>query len=359
MPSLATAPRVVIAGAGPAGSAAASLLREAGAIVTVVERALGAENAAARSGSVVVGREAWDVLRRVGGSSLLDDARNAVSESEQLMSLRSIDTTLGAEAARRGASMIEGHAVTGVSELANGAGVSVAISDAKTGAARTLEADWFIDATGGKIESIAKDPRFSRELTQGPNRLLPRERPFAVIRAKADEARGVGWSGPGGAFAINDRVEGIVSAYRPLEPAAPTGGTVSTKAAKVAPQMDGTREFVSRLAQGKQEFTSDDIARLFDDLEIEQGSHRGMPHTFTARQTIAPHAAQGRILLAGDSVGTVMPATQAGTMLALTDAERAANAVIKAHAAATATEAAAVIDDYDLTTIAMHNVFIR
>lgn len=317
--------------------------------MTVVERAIAGEASAARSGSVVVGREAWDVLRRTGGSSLLDDARNVVSDGERLMSLRSIDSALGAEAVRRGASLVDGHAVTGVTELANGAGVSVAISDARTGAAKTLEADWFIDASGGKVESIAKDPRFSRELTQGPMKLLPRERPFALVQSKADPTRGISWTGPGGAFAINDRVEGVLSAYRPMADAA----------SGREPVMDGVKETVSRLAQGREEFTSADIERLHRDLEIAEGTPHGMPRTFTARQTIAPHAAQGRILLTGDSVGTVMPATQAGTMLALTDAERAANTVIKAHAAETAEAAADVIDDYDRTTVAMHNVFIR
>lgn len=225
--------------------------------------------------------------------------------------------------------MIDGHAVTGVAELADGAGVSVAISDARTGAAKTLEADWFIDATGGKVRSIAKDPRFSRELTQGPMKLLPRERPFAVVQSKADETRGMSWTGPGGAFAINDKVEGVLSAYRPMAP------------------------------KPAEAFGTPDIRRLYRDLEIPVGTEHGAPRTFTARQSIAPHAAQGRILLTGDSVGTVMPATQAGTMLALTDAERAANAVIRAHGADTAERAAAVIDDYDRTTIAMHNVFIR
>jgi 2-polyprenyl-6-methoxyphenol hydroxylase-like FAD-dependent oxidoreductase len=123
--------------------------------------------------------------------------------------------------------------------------------------------------------------------------------------------------------------------------------------------MDETREVVGRMMNGRDEFSPDDVKQLFDDLEIAEGSQHGMPRTFTARQTMAPHAADGHILLAGDSVGTVMPATQAGTMLALTDAERAAGAVIRAHAAQTAEDAAAVIDDYDRTTIAMHNVFIR
>jgi flavin-dependent dehydrogenase len=330
MPSLATAPRVVIAGAGPAGSAAASLLREAGAIVTVVERAIAGEVLPARRGSVVVGREAWDVLRRVGGGSLLGDARNVVSDSEQLMSLRSLDTTLGAEAARRGASMLHGTAVEGVRELADGAGVSVALRDARTGATSHLDADWFIDATGGKT-ALASDARFARQEAHGAYELLPQRRGFLAAQAPADPARGVGWTAADGAFVINDRVEGVLTAYRPVTTAGPGAARPSVE-------------------HGEQ---------LLAAAGVDGASLLGVPWTFTAKQSLAPNAAGGRILLVGDSVGTVMPATQSGTMLALTDAERAARTILDAHQAPDAATAAGLVDQYSATTLAMHRAFIR
>lgn len=287
----------------------------------------------ARRGSVVVGREAWSVLEHVGGASLLDDARNAVSPTEQMMSLRAIDDARGAHVEGLGAVVRRGVDVGEVVEHGNG--ISVAIRDAKIGADELLEAEGFLDATGGK-SALGSDPRFLRHAAQGLRELLPAERTFVTVQAPAIDVRGVGWTAGDEAFAINDRAEGVVSAFAPVTLTVDRGST----------GINGTVP-TTRVAD-----------ELLASLSIDPATKLGPARTFTARQTIADHAAVGHRLLAGDSVRTVMPATQGGTSLALTDGERAARTILEAHAAVNADEAAAVVARYDAQTVAIHTAFI-
>ena len=325
---VAAAPRVVIAGAGPGGLAAANLLREAGATVTVLERlAAGAVDDARRAG-IVVNRSAWDVLRSVGGSSLLDDTRTAISASEHLMSLRSIDDVLGRAAVERGATIRHGMSVGSVVD--EGSLVRVIANDAKTGATETLEADWFIDATGGKTGLAKLHPEFERIEQTGPMGLLPSRRGFLAVQAEHVPERGLGWNAADGAFAINNPNEGRVVAYR------------------------GTSDVEMFGPQAAREG-----ADLLRSLDIDPDTMVGTPYAFTARQTVAEHANKGRLLLVGDSVGTVMPATQMGTTLALLDAQRAATTIMGAHAAQTAEDATRLLAAYDRETVLMHRAFIK
>lgn len=312
--------------------AAATLLRKLGATVTVVERAVVGEAVnPARRGSVVIGREGWDVLRRVGGGELLDDARNVVSDTERMASLHMLDTTLGAHAKAQGATVITGHGIAGVEQLTGSTrGVSVAIEDAVSGARRVLDADWYIDATGGK-SVVAQDPRFARQLTQGPLKLIPDERGLMAAQARAQIDRGVGWTGPNEAFAINDRAEGVVTAYAPY----PTRGSATPVPSK---------------AEGD---------ALLRSLGIDPADSLEARWTFTARQLLAPQAAEGRILLLGDSVGAMHPSGQSGAVLALTDAERAVQTIAAAHRTADPAAADAIISRYSDATVAAHRLFIR
>ncbi|MCB0878245.1 MAG: FAD-dependent monooxygenase [Thermoleophilia bacterium] len=325
MVPVASAPRVLIAGAGPAGLAAASMLRESGAIVTVLERAVsGALDDASRAG-LVVNRSGWNVLRRVGGGSLLEDTRTAISASEHLMSRRAIVESLAAHAEAAGVTIRRGVDIGAVGNAADG--VSVALHDAARGADEVLRADWFIDASGGHT-ALSELPQFERVPTAGPMRLLPTERTFLGVKAQAAPGRGLGWQAADGAFAINNPAEGVAVAYRGGD-ALPARGTL------------------------------DDAAdELMRSLDLDPSTRIGRPFVFTARQSLAAHAADGRVLLAGDSVGTVMPATQMGTTLALLDAERAARTILQSHGA-DSTVAAAAVDAYDATTVLMHRMQLR
>jgi bifunctional hydroxylase/dehydrase len=328
MAAIAAAPRVVIAGGGPGGLATAALLRESGAIVTVLERTAAGSVAPARRAGVVLGRESWDVLRKVGGGSLLDDARNVVTDRSRLVSLAGLDDAIGRHAESLGASVRRGAVVGDVVD--HGTHVSVAVDDAATGVRELLDADWFVDATGGR-SPLAGDPRFRRVVGSGPMQLLPEQRSFVAVQAKAIESRGAGWTAPDGAFAINNRAEGIVGAYRGVDQLAPG------------------RAGIEDAARG-----------LLESLDIEPTTMVGRPYAFTARQSLATQAASGRLLLVGDSAGTVMPATQVGTSLALLDAERAATSILSAHRAGAGTRAAAaIIDDYAAQTRLLHQAYIR
>ncbi len=326
MVPVASAPRVVIAGGGPGGLAAASLLREAGATVTVLERmAAGIVDDARRAG-IVAHHSGWDVLRRAGGSSLLDETRTAISASEHLMSLRSIDDVLGGAVVERGGTLLHGMSVAGIVD--DGTKVTVSARNAATDAVEQFEADWFIDATGGKSGIAELHPKLARIEQSGPMNLLPSRRGFLAVQADHVPGRGLGWQAADGAFAINNPVEGRVIAYTPFD-----------RASGVDQAQAGTA--------------------LLRSLDIDPSTAIGTPYTFTARQQLAEHAVHGRSLLIGDSVGTVMPATQMGTTLALLDAERAASTIIGAHAAETAAEAQRLLDRFDAETVLMHRAFIR
>ena len=327
--NLAAAPHVIVAGGGPGGLSLASLLRAGGAVVTLVdENPAGVVNEARRA-SVVVNREAWDVLRRVGGADALEDPLNVVNATQQQISLRRLDTDLGTHAAAAGVDILRGRRVESVEEL-GGKGVLVGTHDAVTGARTTLQGDLFVDAAAGR-SPLAADARFARVDARGPRDLHgTATRSFIGVRVAADPARGVGWTGERGSFAINNRTEGVATAYR---------GMADTPT----------------MAQARAQAT-----QLLRDLKLEAGAQTPQPFVVTTRQSIAPHAAAGRLLLVGDSVGSMFPSEQMGTSLALTDAERAADTILTAHRAGLDTpEAAALIERYDTDTTMIHRAFIR
>lgn len=323
---LASAPHVIVAGAGPGGLTAAALLREAGAVVTVLERELPGPLEHASRGGLVVNKSVWDVLRQVGGGALLDDPRTSVSATNQLMSRRAIVDAVSTHAESIGTKIRHGVEIGHISDDA--AGVSVAVRDSRTGADELLHADWFVDASGGHTELSAL-PEFERHLAAGPKGLLPAERRYVAVEAAADSTRGLGWNGEDGAFVLNNPAEGVLAVYR--------GSDTLPAADKL-----------------------DDVAdELLRSVGVDPKTKVGAPFTFTARQQVADHAAAGHRLLVGDSVGTVIPATQMGIGLALLDAQRAARAILEAHVAKSADDAARTVADYSEKTVQMQKMFIR
>jgi 2-polyprenyl-6-methoxyphenol hydroxylase-like FAD-dependent oxidoreductase len=326
MTPIAAAPRVIVAGAGPGGLTAAALLREAGAVVTVLERELPGPIAHASRGGLVVNKSVWNVLRQVGGGALLDDARTSVSATNQLMSRRAIVEAVSTHAESIGTKIRHGVEIGHITDDA--AGVSVAVRDTQTGADELLRADWFVDASGGHTELSAL-PEFERHLAAGPKQLLPAERPYVAVEAAADPTRGLGWNGPDGSFVLNNPAEGVLAVYR--------GGDTLPAAG-----------------------TLDDVAdEMLRSVGVDPKTKVGKPFTFTAKQQVADHAGMGHRLLVGDSVGTVIPATQMGIGLALLDAQRAAKTIVDAHVAQNADDAARIVADYSEKTVQMQKLFIR
>ncbi len=286
---------VVVGGDGPAGLAAANLLREAGADVRVI-----APVSQARTGSVMIDRRGWGVLEETGGAKIVAEAPLDHTGNYRMASLSWLERDLGQRARDLGVEVQRGYEIAGVEHLDDGVRVQVAnprYPDAPT----SIEADWYIDATGGR-SPISASETFQRDLFEGPYGALPSERSFVATTAKAIRDRPIGWTAPDGTFAINDVREGVLTAYRGMD-AGTAPATLSTE----------------------------DAAALLRSLDVDPTTMIGAPWSFTARQTLARSAGEGRILIVGDGAGTVLPVQQAGVFLALTDAERAAKTIITAR----------------------------
>ncbi|MCW2921251.1 MAG: binding domain [Thermoleophilia bacterium] len=286
--------RVVVGGEGPAGLATANLLRESGADVQLM-----APVGQARNGSVMIDRRGWGVLERAGGAKVVAEAPVDHTGNFKMASLPWLERELGTRAKELGIRR-QPFAVADVEQLDDG--VRVHVADPRAGGGvTTIDADWYIDATGGS-SPISKSNTFGRELFEGSYGALPSERTFIAASAKAVEGRGLGWTAKDGTFAINDVREGVLTAYRGLDEV-DKGMTV----------------------------TAEQATQLLRTLEVDPSTMIGTPWSFTAQQTLARSAGQGRVLIVGDGAGTVMPVQQAGVFLALTDAERAAKTVIGAR----------------------------
>lgn len=286
--------RVVVGGGGPAGLATANLLREAGAEVHVM-----APVGQARTGSVMIDRRGWGVLERAGGAKVVAEAPVDHTGTFKMASLPWLERELGGRADELGV-RVERTAIADVEQVDDGVRVHLT-GPHESVPGKTIDADWYIDATGGSSAVSRSDP-FRRELFQGSYGAMPSERTFIATSAKSVDGRGLGWTAKDGTFAINDEREGVLTAYRGLDEVDKTA-TVSAEQA----------------------------TELLRALDVDPQTMIGAPWSFTAQQSLARSAGQGRVLIVGDGAGTVMPVQQAGVFLALTDAERAAKTVITAR----------------------------
>ena len=286
--------RVVVGGEGSAGLATANLLRQAGADVRLVAPA-----AQARTGSVMIDRRGWDVLERAGGAKVIAEAPVDHTGNYKMASLPWLERDLEQHANELGV-WVERGDVRAVEQLEDG--VRVTFGNHSSGRAHAVaDADWYVDATGGN-SPVSASETFQRELFKGTFNALPAERTFIATSAAALPDRPMGWTAADGTFAINDVREGVLTAYRGLD------------------------EVVKRPT-----VTTEQATAMLRALEVDPTTMIGTPWSFTAQQSLARSAGQGRILIVGDGAGTVMPVQQAGVFLALTDAERAVKTIIGAR----------------------------
>lgn len=295
--------RVVVGGGGPGGLATANLLRKIGADVTVAHP--GATDW--RTG-ILIEQRAWDILRQAGGEDLLRTAPVDDAGTSIMAPLSLVDSTLSAHARQLGVDVLDTHRVRSATNLDGGTVVS--IQDDATGIVRNAEADWYVDATGG-ASPVAHQAAFRRRMFEGTFDALPQKRLFMRQSARSVDSAPIGWNGPDDAFVLNDKLADTLMVYRPV-PNLVRGHTLS----------------------------AEEGLKLLDSVGVDRESAIGAPAAVMARQRLAPAAAAGRVLMVGDSVGSVMPVTQAGVLLALLDARRAVDMI-----AASRGEMTSVADD--------------
>lgn len=319
-------PRVVVAGAGPAGLAAATALHRAGARVTVLERrtaeVVGSTDDVARRSGAVIGVAAWPGIRTLGGGGLIDDQSRAVSSIGSLVSLRTLDETLVGAAQARGIDIRFGTTIDHVGQQPDGVALRVTSAD---GRSSTVVGDWGIIATGGRtpLGGLAW-------MRQSP---VPNARtgPETYVTALTNwqPTRPAGLSDPSGAFAVNDAREGVASVW--------------------VPAADGA-DNLRRSAAARHET----FGRALEQLGIPAGDLASAPRVVQITPGVVSEAARGRLLLAGDAAATSPPGRQAGVTLAIGDGQRAAQAVLEASREPTASSA--VLDGYDRVTRALHEL---
>lgn len=321
-------PRVVIAGAGPGGLAAAIALKAAGATVMVVEKAV--TSAPDRSRAIVLTEQAARLVRNLGAADAVDHPLAAATGNAKVVSLRRLDSSLAEIAAAAGIDIRRGQSVTDAARGAND--LVVGVVDVSTGAASSVGADWLIDATGGRsvtrsLGSLRKVP------TDGPLKLTTGERTWVTALGNADSSRPAGISDPDGtgAFALNDIREGVMSIYQPV---------------------DGTAAALHRDPAAMDEALGTALKALG-----VSGDGVGTPKVIHVEQQLAPHAIDGRIISVGDSVGTMLPVRQQGVGTAIQDGTRAAELIMKSHGAS-AKVATGLAAEYDRVTVAMHKAFL-
>jgi flavin-dependent dehydrogenase len=201
-----------------------------------------------------------------------------------------------------------------VTDVVNGAhAVRGVLASASDGTREQFRADWLIDASGGRSD-LARSDQFRRSIVplahvDVPGGVDRNGVPFRWEQLPHRAGVGHGITGANGAFAINDALAGTMTAYVPWP----------------------------------EQSASSPLELLGIDASGRVASGR-----FVARQQLAPIAAQGRVLLAGDSVGTVLPATQMGVSLAIDDAVAAARTILDASADAVA--------EYDILARTMRTI---
>jgi 2-polyprenyl-6-methoxyphenol hydroxylase-like FAD-dependent oxidoreductase len=289
-----------VGGAGPGGLASAIFLRRVGADVTVVDPQ--AINSLLKS-NLVVGSESWDAMRALGVGHLLDDTTNRATEFGHIVSREALVSSLYDVAEREGVQFRP----ASVEDVLRGANVgdtevSIAISDARTGADSAIDGQWYIDATGGRAPMLDRlglgRARFEKE-----NSYSPTEVHYIAAHAKYQPHSGLSL-GNGSAFAISNPREGYTSVY-----------------------LTGDREL--RAADLKTRTAL--IDQAFTELGIPVADRNSEPYAFSAIQKLASDAARGRVLVTGDGIGSQMPSTLSGTSLAILDGVEAARAIVNAH----------------------------
>ncbi len=270
---------IIIAGAGPAGAATAIGLERAGRDVLVFEQR-GA--IATRARNIFLRPQARDILHDLTGWNPGRDT-----------TIMSIENTLREAAAREGVAISYNHRVLDLVE--HEGRISVTVEDAVTGARHTLDADMFVDATGGRLAATGHGAL--ERIATGPSHVYVTAQytgkpPLPGVSGAFDRARSEGLY-----FYPSSDGKGFI-AYFDLPPGIPAGDESAL------------------LARYEQIASS-----------LELGTPLSPPQVFDAQQHLSRSAAQGRVLKIGDSAGNADPYVGAGVAAALVDAAAATRAL--------------------------------
>ncbi len=270
---------MVVAGAGPAGSATALGLHAAGEAVQVFE-ARG--DVATRARNIFLRPQARDILQDLG---LPDPGRDTT--------IMSIENNLRTIAADRGVPISYRHRVLDVVEHPDHVAVTVQGPDGA--APSTVQARAFVDASGGRIEATRTGDL--ERVATGPHHVYVTaqyESPahFSKVYGAFDRGHNEGMF----FFPVSDG-RGFVAYYD-----LPVGRPIGDESALLA---------------------------RYDALagHLQLGKPVSPPQAFDAQQHLSRSASSGRILKVGDSAGNADPYIGAGTAAALVDARSAAAAL--------------------------------
>lgn len=285
---------MVIAGAGPGGSAAALGLHEAGQLVQVFE-ARGP--VATRARNIFLRPQAREILQDLG---LRDPGRDTT--------IMSIENNLRGLARERGVPVSYEHRVLDVVERPGH--VDVTVQGAGDAAPHTIQARAFLDASGGRL--AATNTGELERVATGPHHVY--------VTAQYDTP--AHFNRVYGAF---DRQKNEGMFFFPV-----SDGTGFVAYYDTPPGAVGIVDEAKLLAR------YDTIAG-----QLGLGKPVSPPQAFDAQQHISRSAASGRILKIGDSAGNADPYIGAGVAAALTDSRAAVKALTSPGDIATLTSQAA------------------
>lgn len=269
---------VVVAGAGPAGTATAIALERAGTAALVLE-ARGP--VATRARNIFLRPQAREIMRDLVGS---DPGRDTT--------IRSIEHSLRGAARAEGVPIDYHHRVTGLVEHSDH--VTVQVQREGSDAVGSIDARMLVDATGGRLAATDVD-----ELARVPTGVH-----HTYVTAQYDRA--VDFDHVRGAF---DRARSESLILYPV---------------------DQGRGFIAYLdlPPGAAIDEATALGR-FDAIagRLQLGAPTSPPQAFDAQQHLARSAARGHVLKVGDSAGNADPYIGAGVAAALVDAMSAARAI--------------------------------
>lgn len=270
---------VVVAGAGPAGSATAIGVHRAGQAVRVFE-ARG--EVATRARNIFLRPQARDILEDLTGVRYGRDT-----------TIRNVEQALRSTAAERGVPISYHHRVLDVVEESDHVLVRVQRDGADT--VEQIRARAFVDASGGRIE--ATNQGALRRVPTGPDHVYVTAQydtpwPHRHVSGIYDRTRNESIF-----FFPTNRGRGVIAYYD-----LPVGRPLGDEAALLA--------------------RYDAIAG-----QLQLGTPLSPPQAFNARQHVSANAASGRILKIGDAAGNADPYIGAGVAAALVDARAATRAL--------------------------------